>query len=69
VHLGSVRLVDHRDEGALLHHAPLMLLLHLLGDQVQLQLLLLLGLLDPIVEAQTGTCGCHRLLLDMRCRR
>lgn len=40
-----------------------MLLLHLLGDQVQLQLLLLLSLLHAIVEAQPGTRGCRLFLL------
>ena len=69
MHFGSVRPVDLGSKGALLHHAPLMLLLHLLGDQVHLQLLLLLGLHNPIVEAQTGTRRCRLILLDMRCGR
>ena len=69
MHFGGVRLVNHGSEGALLHHAPLVLQLHLLGNQVQLQLLLLLSLLHPIVEAQPGTRGCRLFLLHLQLGR
>jgi hypothetical protein len=69
VHFGGVRLVYDWIEGALLHHTPLMLLLYLLGDQVQFQLLLLLSLLHPIVEAQPGTRGSSLFLLYLQLSR
>ena len=58
VHLGRVGFVDNRGEGALSHHAPLMLLLHLLGYQLQLQLLLLLSLFDSVIEAEASGIFC-----------
>ena len=69
VHLWGVRLVYNWSEGAFLHHAPLMFLLHLLGDQVQLQLLLFLSLLHTIVEAQPTASWCRHFLLYLHLGR